>query len=218
MRGGLALLSTLALLAFPGALAGGIADTTLPFDQTVTIPADDYAAFSFPPDPRVTAVAEVVQGDPVDVFVTSRAGYDLYADPEALTFTYLPDHTRRSVLLYNLTILDDASSLVLIVDNTNWTSSGARASGPVRVRVAITVVPVVPRPSPSPWGTLAVLAVAVLLAAGAILLYRHAKRREKEAERQKVPPGWREGAAQFPPPATVVAPTAWPPPPPPPPP
>src|SRR3990172_927165 len=224
-------------LVLPTASLGDLVAVFPPHLEIITIPFDDYAAFSFPANVDVNIYVNVTSGGRVDIYLMSASWFNLYSDPNGSTFFVHRTYSEDDVLTYNRTITDRSVTIV-VIDNTALASGGAFPTGEVTVEFRVRVPPAPsppppPPPTPIDWNVVifACFVPVLILGLGMFLILRGALRKKAKEKRAALlaaqqqaalirayqgPPGTLYPVG--PPPPKPVVPSRPPPPPPPPPP
>jgi len=134
------------LLLTPIATADGVDHVSPPFDSTIPLGVNSYAAFALDLTigDLVTADILVESGSAVDVYFTGLEEYRAYVDPDSSGFRYYDALSAAETWQYRESLVSPggaAATYVLIIDNTaNW-QPGAVPGGPSTVHVSLRVIP-----------------------------------------------------------------------------
>ena len=123
-------------LGLPAAQAGGVTAATPPHERTVTIPRNDFVAFSVDVATTWSLITGITvqSGGAIDIYVTEQAGYNQYTNPSAPSFSYLVAYTQERVTTYNKTITDSGLKFI-ILDNDIVTQNGATPTDNVTAKI-----------------------------------------------------------------------------------
>lgn len=139
------------------------ADTT----ETFTLLRQNWDAFNFTIPANETVHVEVTANASIDFYVFTFIQFQQYVTPGLSGFAFELRKENATDFAVDLTV----NGRIVLVDNTNFSSTGADPVPRVNYTIAVTYVP--PAPAPSPWGFLLLGAAGVVAAASlAYVLWR----------------------------------------------
>jgi len=116
-----------------------IVDTSI--SETFTLANNSYDAFLFSAasSDTIRATVQVTAGGNIDLFYTIEQEYNSYKGG-GIGFSYYPILSSKNTKVHSLSMQpsdteDGAGTYVLIVDNTNYTSTGATPTGSVTYKI-----------------------------------------------------------------------------------
>ncbi len=178
------LLVWLALAATPVAAQTVLGES---FRDSVTIPAEDHAAFTIAlsPSEEVKFSVQVTTGGDIDVYFTNQAGYSDYVNPDAPEFYYFVKPTKEQVSSFSNSFHpNQTGTYYIVLDNAYITDTGAMPTGPVVVALEVTKAPY------SPFGVPEVILYPLVGAAiGVTVAGVTALVRRRRAAQAGLPPG-----------------------------